>query len=294
MPRTYSPLRYPGGKTQLSKFLMKLFEYNNLENIVYAEPFSGGFGAGLELLFANKISKAIINDYDTAIYSIWYAILNETDRFIRDILTTEITIDEWQSQKGIYESLKESRGYSYELAFATYFLNRTNVSGIITGGPIGGLNQKGKYKLDCRFNKENLAEKLTDISKWKDKIELYNLESNEFIEKVLLKYLPEEIFIFFDPPYYEQGKNLYTNFFEHEDHVDLKQKINELKDYNWILTYDFHKEIAEIYNDYNQYLYEINYSANKVRKSNELLIHSDNIKVKNFDKVNLRNPFSTN
>lgn len=287
MPRTYSPLRYPGGKTQLSKFLIELLEYNNLDDIVYAEPFSGGFGAGLELLFSRKVRKVLINDFDIAIYSIWYAIFNETDRFIQEVLTIEITIEEWKKQKEVYESLKTSEEYSFELAFATYFLNRTNVSGIITGGPIGGINQEGKYKLDCRFNKINLAEKLREISKWKEKIELSNLEANDFIEKVLLKYSPKEIFIFFDPPYYEQGKNLYTNFFEHDDHVQLKQKIDELKYYYWILTYDYHEEISDIYLDYNQYLYKINYSANKVRKANELLIHSDLTSVKSFDKVNI-------
>lgn len=292
MPRTYSPLRYPGGKTQLSKFLMELLEYNDLENIIYAEPFSGGFGAGLELLFNGKIRKAIINDFDIAIYSIWYAVLNETERFVQDILKTRITINEWQKQKEIYETYKTNDAYLYELAFATYFLNRTNVSGIITGGPIGGINQEGNYKLDSRFNKKNLAEKIVEISKWKGKIELYNLEANEFINQILLSYLAEEVFIFFDPPYYEQGKNLYTNFFEHEDHVSLKNQINLLSDYLWILTYDYQEEISNIYEDYSQYLYNINYSANKVRKANELLIHSDCVKVKSLDKVIIHELFT--
>lgn len=288
MARTYSPLRYPGGKTQLSKFLIKLLEYNDLKNVVYAEPFSGGFGAGLELLFSGKINRAIINDFDIAIYSIWYAILNESDRFVKDILSTDITINEWKKQKETYENLSKTNTYSYELAFATYFLNRTNVSGIITGGPIGGQSQTGKYKINSRFNREKLAEKIMEINRWKNKIELYNLEANDFINQILMKYSPEEIFIFFDPPYYEQGKNLYTNFFKHEDHVMLKNNIEKLNDYNWILTYDYQEEIYDIYKDYCKHSYKINYSANKVRKANELLIHSDCIKVKSFDKVRIQ------
>jgi len=132
-----------------------------------------------------------------------------------------------------------------------------------------------------------LSEKIIEISKYKDKIELYNLEANDFIKHILLDYSPEEVFIFFDPPYYEQGKNLYTNFFEHKNHLELKENIDYLKDYYWILTYDNQSEISEIYVDYKQYLYEINYSANKVRKASELLIHSDKLNLESFEKVRI-------
>lgn len=287
LPRTYSPLRYPGGKTQLANFVGKILKTNALQNITYAEPFAGGFGAGLELLFANKVENVLINDYDIAIYSIWYAILNETQRLIEDIKNIEITIEEWNIQQTIYSRLIKEKVYSYELAFATYFLNRTNISGIITGGPIGGQEQKGKYKLDCRFNKINLCEKIIKISNFKDEIQLYNLEANVLIKKILLNYKPKEVFIFFDPPYYEQGKNLYTNFFEHENHVDLMETIGLLNEYYWILTYDNQNEIRYIYKNYNKYLYSINYSANKVRRANEILIHSDLVEVKSYDKVDI-------
>lgn len=288
MPRTYSPLRYPGGKTQLSRFVMQLLELNNLDDIIYAEPFAGGFGAGLELLFKNKVSSVIINDYDIAIYSIWYAILNETDRFINDINNTEITIHEWEKQKDKYNKLIDEKIYSYELAFATYYLNRTNRSGIITGGPIGGKNQIGNYKLDCRFNKNDLIKKIVRISNYKDKIQLYNMEANEFVEKIILRHNPNEIFIFFDPPYYEQGKNLYTNFFEHHNHVNLKNKIDLLSEYFWILTYDNKEEILDIYKNYNKYVYSINYYAANIKKAKEILINSDRVTVSNYAKIKVQ------
>lgn len=287
MPRTCSPLRYPGGKTQLSRFLMQLLKLNKLDDIVYAEPFAGGFGAGLELLFKNKVKSVIINDYDIAIYSIWYAILNETERFINDIININISIQEWEIQKNIYNKSLEEKIYSYDLAFATYFLNRTNRSGIITGGPIGGKNQNGKYKLDCRFNKSDLIRKIVRISDYKDKIQLYNMEANDFIDTIILRHNPNEIFTFFDPPYYEQGKNLYTNFFKHEDHLNLQEKINNLSDYYWILTYDNKDEILSIYEDYAKYIYSINYSASNVRKAKEILIPSSKVKLDGLDSINI-------
>ncbi|WP_237037413.1 DNA adenine methylase [Mediannikoviicoccus vaginalis] len=287
MPRTYSPLRYPGGKTQLSRFVMQLLELNKLDDIVYTEPFAGGFGAGLELLFKNKVKSVIINDYDIAIYSIWYAILNETERFINDINNIKITIQEWEIQKDKYNKLFEEKKYSYDLALATYFLNRTNRSGIITGGPIGGKNQKSNYKLDCRFNKDDLIKKILKIKEYKEKIQLYNLESNDFIEKIILKYNPDDIFVFFDPPYYEQGKNLYTNFFKHDNHVKLQKKIKCLTEYYWIMTYDNKQEIRNIYQDYKKYLYSINYYAANVRKAKEILIHSDKVVVNSCNGINM-------
>ncbi|MDU4642098.1 MAG: DNA adenine methylase [Negativicoccus massiliensis] len=287
MPRTYSPLRYPGGKTQLSRFVMQVLEINKLDNIVYVEPFAGGFGAGLELLFKNKVKSVIINDYDIAIYSIWYAILNETARFVEDINNIRITIQEWEIQKNIYNKSLEEKIYSYELAFATFFLNRTNRSGIITGGPIGGKNQNGNYKLGCRFNKNDLIRKIVRISGYKDKIQLYNMEANEFIDKIILRHNPNETFTFFDPPYYEQGKNLYTNFFEHDNHVNLRKKIELLKEYFWILTYDNQKEILDIYEDYDKYLYSINYYAANVKKAKEILIHSNRVIVSNCEKIRI-------
>lgn len=287
MPRTYSPLRYPGGKTQLSRFVMQLLEFNKLDDIVYVEPFAGGFGAGLELLFKNKVKSVIINDYDIAIYSIWYAILNETERFINDIINAKINIQEWEIQKNIYNKSLEEKIYSYDLAFATYLLNRTNRSGIITGGPIGGKNQNGKYKLDCRFNKSDLIRKIVRISDYKDKIQLYNMEANDFIDKIILRHNPNKIFTFFDPPYYEKGKNLYTNFFKHEDHLNLQEKINNLSDYYWILTYDNKDEILSIYEDYSKYLYSINYSASNVRKAKEILIPSIKVKLDSLDSINI-------
>lgn len=285
MPVTKSPLRYPGGKTQLSKFLENLIDINDLDNTTYCEPFSGGFGAGLELLFNQSVEKIIINDLDIGIYSIWHAILYDEKKLIYFIEKTPITIKEWRKQKEIYDNMKYSTEYSIELAFSTFFLNRTNRSGIIGAGPIGGQNQESKYKIDCRFNKENLIEKIISINNKKKDIYLYNKEANDLIESVLSKYSPEELFVFFDPPYYKQGKNLYKNYFTHENHIELKKKISLMDKYKWITTYDYNENIKEIYSEYYSNEYSIQYSANKVRKEKELLFNSPITKVESFDKV---------
>lgn len=285
MPVTKSPLRYPGGKTQLSGFLRNLLEINEMKNVIYCEPFSGGFGAGMELLFSNTVDSIIINDLDLGIYSIWYAILYDTDQFIKMIETTPVTISEWYNQKEIYKELIESNQYSLELAFATFFLNRTNHSGIISGGPIGGYEQSSKYLINCRFNKTDLIKKIRNIYAERERIELYNLEANDLIQNVLLNLNTKNLFVFFDPPYYKQGKNLYTNFFDHDNHVELKKCIELMNDYKWITTYDYEENIKVIYDEYKPLEYKIRYSANKVRKESEYLFHSPATLIESFDKV---------
>lgn len=285
MPVTRSPLRYPGGKTQLSGFLKNLLEINKLDDAIYCEPFSGGFGAGLELLSSNSVKSIIINDLDIGIYSIWNAILHDSEVFISLIKNTPITIKEWHKQKEIYTELINFKRYSIELAFATFFLNRTNRSGIISGGPIGGYDQSSSYTLECRFNKDKLIKKIEAIHQERHRISLYNLEANDLINQVLLNINPDKLFVFFDPPYYKQGKNLYTNFFDHDNHVELRKCIDMMEDYKWITTYDYEENIKEIYKSYPTLKYKIRYSANRVRNETEFLFHSFETKVESYDKV---------
>ena len=182
---TPSPLRYPGGKTILYKNIRNILEENNLIDGTYMEPFSGGAGLALKLLINNDVKRIVINDYDYAIYAFWHNVLFETEKFCRDIETIKVNLEEWEKQKEIYNN---QNIYSlYEIGFATFFLNRTNRSGIIKGGPIGGRKQEGKYKINCRFNKPVLINKIKRIGQYSNKIKLYNYDVNEFINKVIMK-----------------------------------------------------------------------------------------------------------
>lgn len=165
----YSPLRYPGGKAKLSPFIKYVIakKTNNQIN-TYIEPFAGGAGIALDLLLNNVVDNIIINDYDKAVYSFWKAAIFETNKFISKIEETDITIKEWMHQKEIY--LNNRNKYSFELGFATFFLNRTNRSGIITAGPIGGIKQNGNYLIDARFNKEDLINKIQNIGQQKKEL----------------------------------------------------------------------------------------------------------------------------
>ncbi|MEE1399074.1 MAG: DNA adenine methylase [Bulleidia sp.] len=265
-----SPLRYPGGKYKLYNYVKSLIEVNG--NTTYIEPFCGGSAISLKLLFNHVVKKVIINDYDYTIYCFWYSILNETDAFINMIINTEISIKEWEKQKEIRNNLEK---YDIlEIGFSTFFLNRTNRSGIIDkAGPIGGKRQTGSYSIDCRFNKDRLIKQIKKIALFKDKIQLYNLEAVDFIDQVIVH--TKNSFIFFDPPYYSKGPGLYTNFYSHEDHVKLAKCItNKLKRRTWIVTYDNVEQVKDMYKKVDKFDFELQYTLQEKKHASEVMFFS--------------------
>lgn len=267
-----SPLRYPGGKSKLTAYVLETMRLNGLEGAAYVEPFAGGCAIAWYLLLNGHSRKVYINDLDSAIHAFWYCVLYKTDELCELIQTTSVTIDEWYKQREIY---RESPRDYLKLGFATLFLNRTNRSGILKAGVIGGMEQKGEYKLDCRFNKSALIAQIRAIAARKEDIRLTNLDATQFIEE----YIPDiegPTFINIDPPYYVKGKGLYQNFFEHNDHYRLFESIKRITK-PWIVTYDNTPEICGIYADYSPESFSLTYTAQTKCKGSEVIIHSPDL-----------------
>lgn len=268
----YSPLRYPGGKGKLAPFMGLMINKMNIQNGTYIEPFAGGAGVALMLLMEGYVDNIVINDYDKAIYSVWRAIVSEPENLVDRILHTPVDIEEWKKQKEIY--VGQNSKYSLDLAFATFFLNRTNRSGILKGGPIGGLEQTGNYGIDARYNAEKLVERIRAIAKHKKHIKVYNKEIVSFIEHVLPSY-GQNTLTYFDPPYFKKGPELYENFFDKEDHAKIARLILSGVPGNWIITYDDTPEIIELYKQQCIRRYDLNYSAANTGKSSEVIVFND-------------------
>ena len=272
MPIHYSPLRYPGGKHRMISFITETLRINSLNDGIYVEPFAGGAAIAWHLLIEEYVNRVYINDLSPSIFSFWHSILFQTEKFCKQIETTTITIDEWYKQREVYRSKNSSM---LALGFATFFLNRTNRSGIINGGVIGGVSQNGNYKLDCRFNKARLILQIRHIAERRDKIHLSNLDAVDFISEILPS-LDSKCLVNIDPPYYVKGKKLYQNYFEHSDHIRLCEVIKGITQ-PWIVTYDDTPEIHEIYGEYAPAAFRLTYSAQKKRKGAEVIIHSPSI-----------------
>lgn len=270
----YSPLRYPGGKNCIFPFVSKIFYENKLIGASYAEPYAGGAGLALRLLFEGYVDHIYINDLDKSIYAFWTGILNRPDEFCEWLEKVDVTIPNWNKYKEI-QRYSDDVDY-FELAKSTFFLNRTNISGVIKGGVIGGQLQKGKYKIDARFNKQDLISRIQKIAFIKDRITVTNLDGLSFIGKLDKK--NEEIFIYLDPPYYQKGADLYMNFYSKEDHKRLSKHVHKMQK-KWMVSYDNHDFILNLYAEQNKIVYKLSQAASN-RIGDEILIFSNGIEFK--------------
>lgn len=279
----YSPLRYPGGKNCIFSFVSNLFYENQLLGLSYAEPYAGGSGLALRLLFEGYVDHIYINDLDKSIYSFWLSVINNPDEFCEWINNVQVNIKNWNKYKEI--QFNENEADYFELAKSTFFLNRTNISGVIKGGVIGGQDQSGKYKIDARFNKRDLISRIQKIKSIKDRIDVSNLDGLMFINR--LNRLKEEIFIYIDPPYYQKGADLYMNFYSKEDHIKLSKFIHKMRQ-KWMVSYDNHDFILNLYAEQSKVMYKLSQAASN-RVGDEILIFSEQIDFKNSARV-LKSP----
>lgn len=266
---TLSPLRYPGGKAALAGLFADLIRELSLEHPCYIEPYAGGAGAGVALLRNGLVNHLIINDLDPAVHAFWRSVIHENDAFVRLVETTPLTIKEWLGQREIYRAADESD--SLALGFAFFYLNRTNRSGVLRGGVIGGLRQNGTYKIDARFNRATLVDRIRALGKLSNQITVSNTDGRA----VILAYANNaNSFMYIDPPYVKAGSQLYLNSFDHRDHSALAKVVNEIQDAHWLMTYDTSPLIERLYSARFQRRYTLNYSARYPGRADELMIAS--------------------
>lgn len=252
MPATFTPLRYPGGKTKYTDLFIDIMAANRLENCTFIEVFAGGSGAAIKLLLKGYVKSIFLNDLDVAIYSFWLMVKERHDDLIDLIHSTPISMSEWHRQKAIYEAKDMSNPLS--LAFATFYLNRCNHSGIIEARPIGGMAQDSLYKINSRYNKTALISKIKNIAKHAEAIEVFNMDGVAFLTYLKQKHRGRKCLIYLDPPYFQKGPKLYLNHFSYEDHKKLRDCIVQCP-FSWVLSYDKHDEIITLYQGQNCDLY---------------------------------------
>jgi DNA adenine methylase len=271
----YSPLRYPGGKAAFAPFIAKIIQQNNLCGGHYFEPYAGGAGVALNLLFNGYAGHIHINDVDPAIYAFWISATKYPDRLLKLLNSTPITMEEWFKWRSIL--LSSNKVSIVEKGFATLFMNRTNRSGILNAGVIGGKSQSGDYKLDARFDKDKVAERIKKISKYKKNISVYGEDALHLLSRCS-NFLEKKSLIYLDPPYYLKGKGLYRNYYDHNDHAKIAQKIqNKNFKWRWVASYDFVDEILDMYQFSQSLQYGLNYTAQRKYVGSEAMFFSNNI-----------------
>jgi len=268
MSIAHSPLRYPGGKNCIFPFVSSLISGNNLIGCNYIEPYAGGAGLALRLLYEEYAESIVINDLDPLVFVFWTVCVSQPDRLVEWIEKTPVTIATWRNCKEIIR--QRNCAVSFDLASSFFFLNRTNVSGVLSGGVIGGLQQAGKYKIDARFNKPELIRKIKKIARFASRIEVTNLDGIKLIEKFISPM--RNTFLYLDPPYYGKGSNLYLNAYKDADHERLSKYVRQLST-PWLLSYDNSSFIKSLYTPFERRAYKLQHStSNKI--GDEILMFS--------------------
>ncbi|MDQ2638904.1 MAG: DNA adenine methylase [Actinomycetota bacterium] len=267
-----SPLRYPGGKGMLYSRLRQIIRDNGLTSSTYIEPYAGGAGAALGLLISGQVSRIVINDLDPAVYSFWRAVVDHPKEFSQLVNNVDLTVKEWEKQRRTYDQSPVDEHLA--LGFATFYLNRTNRSGVLNGGPIGGKDQTGNYKIDARFNRETLLERIRLIELHADRITVTNDDGRAAIRRHARD---ANAFIYADPPYFEKAGSLYMNAFQAHDHDRLAQSLQRVTKARWVLTYDNVPRVADLYAERRRRLFALNYSAHRVVKAQEVMVFSDTL-----------------
>jgi DNA adenine methylase len=275
--RHFTPLRYPGGKGKLTVFVKALLESNCLLDGEYVEPYAGGAGIAIELLLHEYVNRIHINDVSRPIYAFWSSVLNYTDDLSRKIVDTKVTVAEWDKQKSVLSTPDDHDDLS--LGFATFFLNRTNRSGILNGGIIGGRDQTGPWKIDARFNAKELVTRIITIARMRSRISLTCKDALKFLTAGTKKW-PTRTLLYLDPPYYVKGSQLYYDFYKPGDHAQLAEFImrGDLRQ-QWMVSYDNVPEIHKLYAGARNVIYDIAYSARSASKGSEVMFFRKGLKV---------------
>ncbi len=269
-----TPLRYPGGKGRLSQCVADIMDANGLTGGHYVEPYAGGSAVALTLLMLEYASHVHINDLNRSVHAFWHAVLNDTDQLCARIRSRRVSMTEWHRQR---EVQKDTDAEPLDLAYSTFFLNRTNRSGIVLGGVIGGKNQDGPWKINARYNKVDLLQRIERIAALRHHITLHNMDAVELIKNVLPS-IPRRSMVYLDPPYYVKGKGLYEDHYQHADHAAVAQRVATLKQH-WLVSYDNVPEIRKLYSNYRCRTFGLRYSAQERYEGAEVMFFSDNLKV---------------
>lgn len=274
MKEISTPLRYPGGKHKIWHHIAELISLNAPSECEYIEPYAGGAGIAFELLRRKIVSRIHINDINPNLFAFWQSVLNETSAICELITHTPMTVKEWEKQKLI---LKHADSSTLEKGFALLYLNRTNFSGIISAGIIGGKEQKGTYKMDARFPKTRIISLIEEIASEKEKISLTNIDALQFIGDIVPTI--KNSFLYCDPPYYVKGRQLYLDSYKPDDHTAIADQLTAINPEPWIVSYDNTPEIQALYRNFRQLSFDLQYSARTQKKGKELLLLSPNLEI---------------
>jgi len=236
----------------------------------------------LRLLVDEYVDEIVLNDLNPGIAAFWRSVFYETEDFICLLNMCDVTVEEWHRQHEIYCSLESGE---LELGFATFFLNRTNRSGILNARPIGGLRQTGTWKIDARFDKASLIARIRTLSPYESRVTVCEEDGIGLIERFITD---GRSFIYADPPYLTQGDDLYLDTLQWKDHQRLASLLRDAD--GWFLTYDADPRIAnELYAGLRCAEFQTSHTAAVQHVGREYAVFARSLRVPSLTKLGSRN-----
>lgn len=267
-----TPLRYPGGKGRLGPWIAEIMRFNRISGGWYIEPYAGGAGAALFLLTQGYVDHIVINDADPIVHAFWKAATQRNAELLSMIRKTPATMDTWLRQREVIAA--PGKHSLVEVAFATFFLNRTNRSGILSAGVIGGKAQTGNYKLDARYNVADLTNRIKTIGAYSSRMTVLGIDALDLLTDVAPGF-PRECLVYLDPPYYVKGSLLYRNHYVHADHAAIAERVADAT-YPLIVTYDDCPQVRQLYGSFESTNFELHYSTHSARPlTSEVLFYKN-------------------
>lgn len=267
----YSPLRYPGGKGKLARFMSEIVRANGVTDGLYVEPYAGGAAIAWELLLTGLVRRVEINDVSRPVASFWRSAIFKSEELCKRISDTAVSLKTWDRAKAVYKNADDHD--DLDLAFAFFFLNRTNRSGILNAGVIGGRAQTGNYLIDARYNKADLIARIERLAVYRGRITVSSQDALDFLEAGRARWSAKTL-VYIDPPYYEKGQSLYLNAYKPEDHAAVASTVRTLDGLKWIVSYDDVRPIHDLYGRQPWLQYTLNYSARRKMKGREAMFFS--------------------
>jgi len=271
LPKVFSPLRYPGGKSSFSVYIEAFIREYMLLDCTLIEPYAGGASISLAMLSRGVVGRIVLAESDPLLFAFWRSVFGFPDDLCDLIERTPVNLATWYE---LQDYLREDPIAKYGLkrsGLACLFLNRMNFSGIIHAKPIGGVNQKSRYKIDCRFNKERIIDLILEISKYRNQVEIVQEDALSLLRRMRKSLSGGNCFCYIDPPYYVQGHKLYRRYYSDKDHKNLALFLSR-QDYVWLVSIDDHPSIREYYSGNFLSTVRAKYTVKSKRSVDELLI----------------------
>lgn len=240
--------RYPGGKAKFCHKIIDSIPVGLGGDIQYREPFFGGGGIGLKLFTANPlVSDMWINDKDVGIVCLWTSVAKHQNALRERILAFKPEVDDFYRIKTellAINTMPDNDADVIDVGFKKLVIHQISYSGLGTksGGPLGGLDQKSQYKIDCRWSPNYICKKLAKVNEQLNSIK-FTCTNLDFVDLIDA---PGKCMLYLDPPYYIKGSELYQHSFTHCDHQRLAHALSKTK-HPWVLSYDDCPEIRSLY-----------------------------------------------